>query len=87
MTGSKEEKEILKNDKALIRLIDRYKKECRKNAEKCNSIPYGYGMRAYHRMKMLNFSKEDELKEKIRQFVVEHTVSEYLCKQLISLGI
>lgn len=87
MTGSKEEKGILKNDKALIRLIDRYKKEFRKNTEKYNSIPYGYGMRAYHRMKMLNFSKEDELKEKIRQFVVEHTVSEYLCKQLISLGI
>lgn len=48
------------------RLKERYDKEYRKNVERFANIPFGYGMRAYSRLRC-NYSKEDELRDKLKE--------------------
>ena len=70
-------KDSQKIDKQFSRLIEAWIKAKEKDIENTNSIPFGYGTRAYHRFKKRVFHA-DRVRERIRDFEKKYRPSEKL---------
>lgn len=76
---SKSRKQI---DSLFRRRLEAYLKQRHKETATCNNIPFGYGMRAYHRFKTMSF-RSDEIADKLKEMASEHNIDPGLLREAV----
>lgn len=69
-------------DALFRRRIDAYKRQHQREIENFASIPFGYGMRAYSRLKRVS-NKSDEIRSQLEDMVRDYTIDPELLKEAV----
>lgn len=69
-------------DALFRRRIDAYKRRYQREVESFASIPFGYGMRAYSRLKHVS-NTSDEIRGQLEDMVRKHTIDSELLTEAI----